>query len=447
MDRRIVLLLALTGCTDSTKAPPPPAPDCTQAGAEDVALTVSQVGLDGRLAPLTAAVDVTFSGCANVTTDDVGRATASVGTDVPHSVRVDGDGFLTTIFAERAITPASASESFYLFPSEFAASPTYSADAGMIVVTVAPTLRVGACGGGDGVSLALRDHPELTPTYLSAVTTPAAGATATTTYGVTVFSGVPPGERYEVIATKPGCLATTLDAAGVGLVPTEAGAISVVAATIAPPACGPGPYVAMTGTIDQRAVADYSLAIAAGVQVTWSTCPGVATTTDATGRWGAQVTANLPFDLTLEKSGLIPYRYQELVLAADSDGMLVMRGDDWKPDEPGWSDTGVTIYALVGASGTGACATSDGVTLAIHGHPEATAHYLDTNVPPQEAAGATATTARGYAELTGLAPGRYELDATTSKACKVVTLAGNATGFVDAVAGTENILVVTLEDP
>jgi hypothetical protein len=439
---------SFTACTSSTK--PPAAPDCTRGTTETVAFGVKEVDATGALAALSAPVEVEFSGCAAVASDASGNGATAVGTDVPRSVRITGDNQLTTIFAERAITPATASESFFVFPTAFAATPGYSSSSATIVVRVAPTaLGFGACGGRDGVAIALRDHPELTPTYLSAATTPASGATATTAFGTVLFTGATPGDRYEIVATKPGCEATTLDGAGIGLVPTEAGAVSVVFATVAPAACGAGPYITMTGTIQQRSVVDFSTSPSSGVDVSWSACPGVTTTTDSLGTWAERIPANTAFDLSFDKTGVIPYRFQELVLAGDSGGTLVMRGDEWKPHEPGWSDTGMTIFALVGLNTgiTGSCATADGVTFAVHGHPEATVHYLDPSVPPQEAVGATATTTRGYAEITGLPAGRYQLDATTTKPCKLDPLAGNTTGFIDAVVGSENVIIISLENP
>jgi hypothetical protein len=167
-----------------------------------------------------------------------------------------------------------------------------------------------------GVTLAVKNHPELVVRYLEESAAKIGGATATTAYGFATIAGAPPGEKLEIVANKPQCNARTLDAAGIGLVPIQAGAVSFVTATLADPVdgpkCGPGPYVTMTGEVRQRHASDYSASPVAGATATFSNCPGVTATTQADGTFAVEMTTGATFDLTLTKPGFIPLRHAEI---------------------------------------------------------------------------------------------------------------------------------------
>ena len=363
---------------------------------------------------------------------------------------VPPSGFLPSLYPEAAVTPGSVKRSYGVFPGLYRDLPTseFAADKGVIALN-AVGMGTGICSRPEGTTSSVEGHPELTVKYYTSAKAVDATATATTAFGVAGIFHAPPGEKLKIVATKPQCDATTFDAGGFGLLPIEAGAVSFATATLSDlggPSCGAGPYAQLTGETRVRGT-DFLTAPLAGATVTFSNCPGISATTRADGSWGVQMTKGVPLSLTIQKTGIIPYRLHEIAIEQASDAVLVTRDVAWKPYEPGWSDTGVSLFAGFDASGAGACATNDGVTVTVKDHPEAVVHYLDTAVPPVEVAGGTATTLRGYAEITGLPAGRYEFVVTTGKACKVGTVFPGRTGVLDAVAGYENIIYGKIENP
>jgi hypothetical protein len=439
-------------------APPPPDPNtvtCGDGPHQEIAVQVNKISAQGVGSSVTSPVQVQWSGCsASLTTTESGKGTVKLSTSVsPRSVKViPGEGFIPSLYAEAAVVAGSISRKLRVFPDVFKALPAQGWDdaRGFILVEIAPLASEGICAQKDGVTLSVKNHPELKVSYLESVTK-IAGSSKTTAYGFATIPSAPPGEKLEIVATKPQCDATTLDAAGIGLVPVEAGVISLVSATLTDPApgptCGPGPYVTFTGEVLRRSSVDYSVSPVMGATTSFSNCPGVSATTRADGTFALQMTKDVPMTLSITKTGFIGYRLAELTATGRSWGSLRIRGDEWKALEPGWNDAGVSLYVAIEPSGTGACAAPDGVTVAVKDHPEAVAHYLDPSTPPVEVGGATATTTRGYVVFTGLPAGRYQFQATTTKACKLSTTSFQQSGFLDAKAGSFNLLNASIADP
>lgn len=446
------------GGTTIDAAPPPPDANsltCGSAPFEELDVQVNQVDVTGTPSPLNGVARIAYTGgCTTLTTDEHGKGHASLSTSTsPRAVKVTPPiGFVPSIFAEEAISAKSGKRTYPVFPVSAKTLPNvdWAEDKGAILIRP-NAAGTGACAAADGITYSVEGHPEAIIKYLTSATTVDPTLKATAAYGFATVSKAPPGEKLKIIANKPQCNASTLDANGVGLVPIEAGALSITTATLSDlggPNCGPGPYVQMTGQALKRTI-DFVAAPLAGAAVTWSNCPGVASTTREDGSFGVMMTKDMPFSVSLAKSGVIPFKLGDLQLSGPVNGILVARDEAWKAYEPGWSDTGVSIIVGFDHYGTGACATSDGMSVTVKDHPEAVAHYLDTSVPPAESVGATATTTRGYVELTGLPPGTYQFDVANSKACKV-TLVNNRehfTGSLTAVAGATNIIFATIEDP
>lgn len=439
---------------DTGSPPNPNGVTCGEGPWQEVEVTVNKVSADGVAAPSSTPAQVTWSGgCSPLTTGDGGHGTARISTSIsPRSVKiVAGDGFLPSLYAEQAVVAGKTERSFFVLPEAFTTLPgsVWNPARGVVLVQIGSDEASGICAAKDGVTLSVKNHPELVVHYLDAATQ-IGTATATTPYGFALIGDAPPGEKLEIVANKPQCNARTLDAAGIGLAPIEAGVVSIVKATLSDPVdgpkCGAGPFVTMTGGVFQRHASDYSVASVDGATATFSNCAGVTATTRADGTFAVQMTTGATFDLTLTKSGFIPLRFAEMNAGTTRlSGILSMRADDWKPLQPGWSDSGVSLFVTVEPRGKGPCASADGVSFTVKDHPEAVAHYLDLSIPPAESAGATATI-RGYAELTGLTAGRYEIVATTNKACKVSTTRGGLTGSINAAVGHLNVVPTWLED-
>jgi hypothetical protein len=471
---RLVIGLVAAGCSSSenggavTPAPVadagptrdanPPSPTetnritCGAAPHQEIEVQVNQISAEGVPSALEGSARVVYSGgCDALTTNDSGKGYASVSLATsPRSVKIlPPAGFIPSIYAEAALTPHAAERVYRVFPDLYKSLPTneWNDSKGFVLVNVVASGSA-ACSRLDDVSLSVEGHPELKVKYYRSAGSIDASATATTTLGVASIANAPPGEKLKILASKPQCNASTVDAAGIGLVPIEAGVVSNVSVAltdIGGPSCGPGPYVEMTGQVKKRTI-DYLSAPLPGATVTWSNCPGVTATTRSDGSFGVMMTKDAPFSLTIAKAGVIPLRLGELSLSSPADGVLNVRDDAWRTYEPGWNDAAVSLVVAIEPRGTGPCATSDGVSVTVKNHPEAVAHYLDTSVPPVEVANGTATTTRGYVELTGLPAGTYEFDVTTSKACKL-SAALNYTGSLHAVAGHINLLSMAMQNP
>jgi len=190
--KRVIWVL-VAGCAAE------PANICGDAPYADVELSVDA-----------GAVDVRFSGCPVMRTDDSGHLHAWIANG-PHSIRLGGDSiYAPTIHAERVLAdgPLALSVVSWQVASQ---TPGYCVDDGNIEVHLAGT---DACTP-DGATVAIAGHPELAPTYLDA---------STAMFGRLVLS-----DPLAVTASKPGCAALTL-----GLLPTEPGAISTTVVTLVP---------------------------------------------------------------------------------------------------------------------------------------------------------------------------------------------------------------------
>src|SRR5262249_42096373 len=159
--------------------------------------------------------------------------------------------------------------------------------------------------------------------------------TATTAYGIAVISGLPGGEKLKILASKPECNAATLDAAGIGLVPTEAGAVSFRGANLTPltgPACGPGPYATVTGVVYDRSIMNYdTLTPLPGATLTFDACPGVSVTSGADGSYAIGWTISQPTMTLIAKAGYIDaYVGERLAQNATPGFGYGMRSDAWR---------------------------------------------------------------------------------------------------------------------
>lgn len=428
---------------------------CGAAPYDDREITMNAATLNGKTTPLAAVVKLTFTGCDDVLqTDTNGHGHVKLSASVsPRSVKVESAGYIPTLFAESSTVAGTAKYSYFAFPNAFrSAAPGWADDKGFVVVSVVPGEASGPCSTNDGVVIAVQDHPELVVTYLSSVTTTVDGGAATTSFGFATIANVPPNAgKLSILANKPGCAASTFDAAGIGKVPIEAGVASVVSAVtrnLSGPTCGPGPYVQIGGSTTARSITDYAATTPlAGVSITSDVCPGVTAVSDANGLYAIAMTQNATGMLHATKDGYIDVAAGEI---APDFGVSIgfgMRSDAWRAVETGWSDTGAPITVTVLGFGTGTCATLSGVSATVRDHVEAVASYQDTASPPGVVANGTETTERGNAVFADLPAGTYDIDVTTSKtACKVTTAKYYQTGKIDSKVNARNVLFAFLED-
>lgn len=456
-----------TGADGGVPDAPRPTPDsgatdavftCGDAPYAEVEVQVQEATTDGNTTPLAAVATVTWSSCpGSLTTDARGKGHARIGANVPaYSTRIEAPGHIPSILPEMVLPAGPRAPSFVVFPIAFKKTIAgWSEDKGLVLGIASPMETSGACAMRDRISFAAKGHPELVTSYYDTATTVAASAKGTTPFGYAAIAGAPPGEKLEIVAQKPECEATTLDAKGIGLVPIERGTISYRNAelrNIAGPKCGPGPYLHVSGVVTERSITDFdSLTPLPGVTIGWDSCPGVTTTPRADGSYAVELTSGTSQMFTFTKSGFIPVAVGQFVANPILTGLSAqMRSDAWRAVEPGWSDTGTSIVVSVQVASTNKsapCTTPDKITATVKGHPEAVARYVDMASPPAEIPGGVETSKRGVVVLSGLTPGVHQVDVTTTKACKVSTSMAYGIGTVDAHAGVRNVIFAFLEDP
>jgi hypothetical protein len=355
-------------------------------------------------------INVSMSACPEVkgVTDGEGYAIVKMTTGVANSFRLDAPGWISTRWQETTIPAWGGEPLVTLMDKKSEAElPGFAADKGVILVDVAAA-SAGTCFSPDGVTLKAKDHPEAVITYhaASAPYAPVKDATGTTPSGLVSIAGIAPGTKVVLEGTKTGC--DVVPYASPGGVLVEAGVISRAQMFVQQPlpTCGPPPWILLGGRTTTRETTGMAGTVVEGVNVSFGACPGVTATTTSEGLWQAWVSLNMPSTRRFEKDGFFttlsseqawPQTYDKLDLAIRSKAT-------WQPLMPGIDAT--RSYAIVGiaANKSGECAGPEGVSITVKDQPEAKVRYVDGE-PPKEVAGATATTKRGLAYVSGLKPG------------------------------------------
>jgi len=104
----------------------------------------------------------------------------------------------------------------------------------------------------------------------------------------------------------------------------------------------------------------------------------------------------------------------------------------------------IVIGAMKGG-GTNACASLDGITFAVEGHPEAQILYFSTDQIPMSTGG-TATTTAGRASVAGLAPGEPVKITATKPGCTVDMTRAPQTGRAPREADYLSVIAAYVND-
>jgi hypothetical protein len=208
--------------------------------------------------------------------------------------------------------------------------------------------------------------------------------------------------------------------------------------------CGPAPwvnvgiYVVALSLLDPDASTPLE-----GAQFTSPLCPGVAPPpSDDGGNIRGQISRNTPFYARLTADNYIPMLAPEESFDADVSGvkisMLPMIIESFVPS---FDPTKATIaIALQSNGGMGACDQFDGVTFSVPGHSEAMVSYLSNDTIPKVIPNGTATSTRGLAIITGLAPNQLVTLAAQKMNCQVIFAKGTLTGRVPLENGYVSIM-------
>jgi hypothetical protein len=212
--------------------------------------------------------------------------------------------------------------------------------------------------------------------------------------------------------------------------------------------CGNPPWVTLGIEVVALSLANIDGSALPGAQFTSPLCPGLVKISDDAGRIEGQISRDVPFYARLQATNYIPELAPEEVFDADTTGtrveMLPTLVEAFVGLDGGGKNIAILVKNLV--DDAGACSTVDNITLSVPGHPEAQVLYLSNNFPPLPVSGATATTPRGIAVITGIDAGQFVTLAGTKPGneagttCQVIFQRGPVTGRVPLENGFVSLM-------
>jgi hypothetical protein len=196
-----------------------------------------------------------------------------------------------------------------------------------------------------------------------------------------------------------------------------------------PGACGRPPYVTL-GLLVRGGHVDGTTTPVEGATFTTPLCPGLTVTSDVNGRFTGRLSAGVPFYGRFIASGYVNTLTPEQKYDVDTaDIKITLLPVLITALLPNYDATQPAIFlGVMKDTGVNACANLDGVSFQVVGHPEAVITYYSNDTIPQPIAGATATSAKGYASVSGLAAQDPVPIVATKPGCMVLTATGASTG-------------------
>jgi hypothetical protein len=206
--------------------------------------------------------------------------------------------------------------------------------------------------------------------------------------------------------------------------------------------CGPAPWVNVELNVLGITLGDAQPL--SGVAFASPLCPGLVHYSDQVGRVVGQVSQNVPFYGSLELNAYMKELTPEEVFDADRSGITF----DMLPTlfnailQPSLtsSSTAILVLAISTADDAGACSQTDGVDFRVEGHPEAQVTYYSPDAFPSAIDGGTATSSRGLATISGLAPAQFVTVNGTKAGCHVALARGSLTGRARVEAGFLSVM-------
>jgi hypothetical protein len=215
-------------------------------------------------------------------------------------------------------------------------------------------------------------------------------------------------------------------------------------------ACGAAPLIELTGSVVIYTDDGKTVAPTQPIRITHSLCAGQPFNTNCGGQYDYQTSQGVPYYLHYQSSEILPSIRGEV----DAKGTGPAGRPELFPASRG-SGFGfdptrplLVAHVLTTLPGQGACSAVDGVTVAVHGHPEIAPTYYDASTPPAAAATATATSASGLVSFRDGLPssGAVQLDATKA-GCRLITFVGNETGNRPLEPGFVSIAPISIAPP
>jgi hypothetical protein len=158
--------------------------------------------------------------------------------NVPFTASLMATGYISELTPEQAFDADSTNNTLEMLPTIFQGLVSgFTAQSTAIVIQVDATVAdAGSCSTLDGVTFSVPGHQEATVTYYSAGTlpSPATGATATTSAGLAVITGLASGLVVSPTATKSGCTVSLAHGSLTGRVALRNGFASLATAALSP---------------------------------------------------------------------------------------------------------------------------------------------------------------------------------------------------------------------
>jgi hypothetical protein len=209
--------------------------------------------------------------------------------------------------------------------------------------------------------------------------------------------------------------------------------------------CGQPPYVTLGIIVVGLSLDNPDGSPLQGASFTTPLCPGFVKYSDDAGVILGQVSANVPFYGRLQATGFVNELAPEEIFDADSTGHKIemlptIIQSVLLPTYDASASTAIIVAAQKVADDAGACSAYDGVTITVPGHPEAQVTYFSTDTIPVPMPDAGATSTRGLAAITGLAPGQLVTLAGTKPGCNILFQYGTLTGRVPLETGYVSLM-------
>jgi hypothetical protein len=183
-----------------------------------------------------------------------------------------------------------------------------------------------------------------------------------------------------------------------------------------------------------------------GVAMTSPLCPGIVQVSDEAGVIQGQISKDVPFYGSLQKNVYLPELTPEESFASDQSVSFEMlpalfAGLLHPPFVTGTSNAILVSARVPGDAGAdagidaGQCSQLDGIAFSVAGHSEAQVTYYTNDTLPSWIDGGTATSPRGLASISGLAPGQFVTVTGAKPGCHVALSNATLTGRVRVEQG------------
>jgi hypothetical protein len=209
--------------------------------------------------------------------------------------------------------------------------------------------------------------------------------------------------------------------------------------------CGQPPYVTLGIVVVGLTLDNPDGATLPGAAFTSPLCPTIVEYADDAGAILGKATGNTAFYGRLQAKGYIPELIPEEIFDADSTGHRILMLPQFiegilLPGYDAGGSTAMIVAMQTTTADAGACSALDGVTLTVPGHPEAVVTYFAEGTIPTPVPDGGATTTRGLAAVTGLAPDQLVTLAATKPGCQVLFQYDTQTGRVPLELGFVSLM-------